>query len=139
MLEKYKEPCAICDYVDTEVKTSLVKNMSKDINFNYLSSYIFCPECGFEFVNEELSEVNYQSRSLAKNHAQEWMLIERYSSCFKKIAQDIIERERIPYSSTGRVLDGARKVKAEYQQSVKVIDKMAPIMSGKIYNVLQWA
>lgn len=139
MLEKYKEPCAICDYVDTEVKTSLVKNTSKDINFNYLSSYLFCPECGFEFVNEELSEVNYQSRSLAKNHAQEWMLIERYPSYFKKVAQDIIERERVVCSSVSRSAGNTRKAKTEYRQTVKIIDKMTPIIKSGVYDVLQWA
>lgn len=70
MLEKYKEPCALCDYAHTEVKSALVENMSKDIDFKYLSSYLFCPQCGFEFVNEELSEVNYESRSAAKYEAE---------------------------------------------------------------------
>lgn len=68
MLEKYKESCAVCDFSETKVKSNLVENMSKDDKFKYVSVYIFCPRCGFEYVNEELSEVNYQSRALAKSN-----------------------------------------------------------------------
>lgn len=82
MYDKYLEKCCLCDSNRTEIchKEKLAKR--NGLEFSFTQVYIHCHDCGYDFVNKELSSINFENRENSRKEAERLQLLHEAKSLF---------------------------------------------------------